>query len=146
MRHSYHIPLTGLACAIVLLCLFSARPADAQSISEGAKLMAPDVMQGIIDFLATLCLALFALVGYFWKDGLVKGCWHYVQMLAGLSFLLSSVISLLYAYWGRIELMRQLAGGTFDYETLAYYVTQAWSLLIAAIAALAFIIIGVNRK
>jgi MFS family permease len=138
-----------VACAVALSLLAFALPAvAAESVGDSARLKAPEIFERTLDLMVTLDLALFAAVGFFAKDGLINttGRRRTFQVFAAVLFVLCAVLSLFFAYKARLEMMRQLAGGTFAYEDLNDYVFQAWALLIASVFAGAFVAIAVSDR
>ncbi|MCF3946357.1 hypothetical protein AiwAL_07040 [Acidiphilium sp. AL] len=141
--------LVSVIIGIALLSLVFVFPARADVTGGDFQVMVPGVFEHLIDFMVTLDLALFALVGYFAKDRLAtSGCIRCLQYLTLLLFSLSSGVSLFYAYFGHLEIAAQLVGGAFDYRHLHDYYFQALTLIIAAIFVAFFIstIFIDNRK
>jgi hypothetical protein len=131
-----------------MLLAFILPAVAAETVGDSARLKAPEVFERTLDLMVTLDLALFAAVGFFAKDGLITttGRRRAFQVLAAALFVLFAVLSLFFAYKARLEMMRQLAGGTFAYENLNDYVIQAWTLLIASAFAALFVAIAVSDR
>ena len=138
----------------VLACwLIAASAAIAETSVSELRLKSVDIFEHMIDFMVTLDLALFAVVGYFCKDGLIripKGAGYrlqYGQALFGFFFVIASVISLLFAYLGRAELISQVAStGAFDPDKVSSYICQAFALIASGIFALFFVCITLASK
>lgn len=128
-----------LRCMLSILILASAAGiAFADTITaRDAEVKAPEIFEHMIDYMVSLELALFAAVGFFGRNGLAK---HYTgwQVSAGFVFVLFGAASLFFAYQSHLELMTQLASGTFDYKVMTNYVPEAVTLLISSIAAFIF--------
>lgn len=132
---------------VVLIIVLVAPTLATESAGDSARLKAPEIFEHTLDFMVTLDLAVFAVVGFFSKDGISSSKYlRRIQIGSFGLFIVFGALSLLFAYDARIEIMRQLAGGAFSYETLNYYVWQGWTLLIAAICAGVFVIIALWTK
>lgn len=139
LRPAVAVFLSGPITAGLGFCL----PAFADITGADFRLKAADVFEHTTDFMVTLSLALFALVGYFGKDRLAKsGCRRASQLVVLGLFFAASVASLLCAYFSRLEIVSHLASGTFDYTKLHCYVVQAWTLVVAAFFAAVFLLIA----
>lgn len=135
-----------LAALLIAGCLL-VPPALADNAAEGYREMVPGIFEHVTDFLVTLDLALFALVGYFAKDGLgAEGRARVFEFAALGFFVAANVLSLFFAYWARLEIATQLAGGAFSYAPLTDYVWQARLLFAGAISAVLFIGRALLRK
>jgi hypothetical protein len=135
----------GLAMGLLLVPLL---PAIAETPAEAAMLKAPEVLEHTIDSLVALSLGVFAVIGFFGKDGLVRRhdhwrCWQTVAGLAGVGL---AVLSLFFSYRARLELMEQLAGGAFSYDILEEYARAAWALVGSALFAFIFAGIAVAER
>jgi hypothetical protein len=105
---------------------------------------APDVFERTIDYMVTVSLALFGLVGYSFTI-LSSAVDYRVKITAYLSlllFVICDATSLIFAYLSRTWLISRLAVGQFDYERTGIYMFQAESLLIASAAACVFWVVA----
>jgi len=101
MEGSRRVPLTipVVLCGSLAAELVLSLPAFADVTGGDFRLKAPDVFEHTTDFMVTLSLGLFALVGYFAKDRLPKsGCKRTPAVVALVLFFASSILSLLFAY------------------------------------------------
>jgi hypothetical protein len=120
----------------ILVCDFAL--ADGDSF----RLKSADLMDKTFDYLIGLSLALFAIVGFFIKNGLSeKYCVRFWQIVGLVFFLLVDSLSLFFGYNARLDLATILASGGFSFNTQAiWYVLQAISVLISGL--LAFVVLG----
>jgi hypothetical protein len=139
--------IAGAAALVPLLSMLTT--ALAAETSEGGPLLkAAEVFERTLDFMVTLDLGLFALVGFFAKDGLPASSrsGRLIQGSLAAAFFVAAAASLYLGYESRLELMQQLAGGTFAYQFLRYYPRQALALLIAGVFAVCFVVTAISTR
>jgi hypothetical protein len=109
---------------------------------------APEVFERTIDFMVTISLALFGIVGYSFTiispniHGLPKKLAYAILSV----FVIAGATTLISGYFSREWLIMRLSVGKFDYENTSTYVVQAASLLIASAAACAFWVLALSTR
>jgi len=105
------------------------------------RLKSADVFEAIVDYIVQLTFGLFALVGFFLKDGLHKSqCARRIQIFLLVLFVLSAGGSLICTYMSRIGAMASLGSGEFQYEEVSSYLSGgAWLTLTSGLLGIAFV-------
>jgi hypothetical protein len=142
--------LTVLFAPAVSNWIFVSAAAQAEGQTPALEYMklSPEVFERTIDYMVTLNLALFGLVGYSLTklSNITAACLKRVAVLCAAVFLLFGVSSLVFGYLSRIWLVSRLAIGLFDYEKSNDYVYQADALLVAGVFALLFSFIALSAR
>jgi hypothetical protein len=118
--------LLSTAITLVWVSTSIAEPADVEF-----KLKAADYFEHTIDFMVTITLGTFAVVGWLVKDSeLTSVCARVWQFVAALGALSAGSLSLYFGYQSYLDLMSITGSGTFSYSALSgHYGYQALFLL-----------------
>jgi hypothetical protein len=136
----------GIAIAIIHVVALSGDAVAATS--SDLQLESAKVHEGTIDFMVTTCFGLFAIFGFFLRDGLSSQPDRRCALISvGIAFIIFASASLILAYYGRIDLAHHLGSGVFLPEKLdEYYAWQGRTLLAAAASLLVFVGLVVYPK
>jgi hypothetical protein len=141
-------PRTCLFCLIQYIALGICHGlAEESSISSEFRKKAPDVFEHTTDFMITVQLALFGLVGYIVtraNHNLGKKSSIFAYCVLALFGILGT-LSLIFGYESRLWLIERLSIGIFDYEKTNFYLYQAGALLASAALALVVSVFVISK-
>jgi hypothetical protein len=141
-------PLTLLAMIAVALLVCSAAAAEGP---DDFRIKSAESFDKVIDFLVTLDLALFAVVGFFIRNGLAGAprvrCGQIILLIL---FTVAASFSLFCGYRARLDLASILASGSFPFQAVQdWYVYQAVLVVgsgVLAAATVALCLLGNDRE
>lgn len=147
MVHSI-VQLTTVGCVFLVISFVLTGSTLAAISAPDFILKAAEIHERTIDFMVTVSFGLFAVFGFFIKDGLsLRPKRRQLEMVLSVTFAVSASLSLILAYFARITLGGQLASGTFVPEGLSgFYVWQAYTLLLGAAALFPLIALFVGDR
>ncbi len=133
------LTLLGAICVALALC--SAATADG---SDDFRIKSAESLDKVVDFLITLDLALFGLVGFFVRNGLsAQPRLRRAQIAVLVPFALVAGYSLFCGYRARLDMIALLASGSFPFESVpSWSVYQAIAVVGAGV--LATVIVGLR--
>jgi hypothetical protein len=133
--------LRSATIASFITVVANATTTYATSLQEIYETSFPGLFERTTDYLVTLTLALFAIVGFFGKDtwGGKKNSDQIKNFSAGI-FVLLAIGSLFCAYRSHMELISKLFEKNIDAGTFTWILWQAGALLGATFSAGVFVI------
>jgi hypothetical protein len=129
-----HLPGLGLTRGLLTGLLLTVTAGVAFSATDGSdfKAKSADHFEHTIDFMVTIALGAFAVLGYLLKDSiLTPGCRRWSQLIVASLAMLAGAASLYFGYKSYLGLITVTASGTFSFGAMPEtYAMQALFLLL----------------
>ena len=127
--------------AVSMFCILVLAPCAVAAGTDDFRTQTPTAYEELLDFMAQLAFAIFAVRGFFLSKGLSRARRTRCAQFSILVLLvLTASTSLFFVYLARLRAIATLGSGLFEYEDISFYLSvAAWSILLSGILTFLFV-------